>query len=73
MTKKLTILAVLLLAGCSKDAPPMIHKTMELETYRYEVGTYFVREFRLPDGTRCVAMTDSGLQCDWESARGVER
>jgi outer membrane biogenesis lipoprotein LolB len=66
MTKMLSICAMLLLAGCAKtDRPPRV-EPLNVEVQRYEVGAYYVREFRLSDGTRCVAMIDTGIQCDWQ-------
>jgi hypothetical protein len=67
MTKTLSICVVLLLAGCARtpdSAPPI-----DSETKRYNIGSYWVREFRLDDGTRCVAMVDTGIQCDWQSQK----
>lgn len=69
MTKKLTFCAVLLLAGCAKQEP----YTLKAAPTRYDIGLgYYVRDFRLADGTRCVAIVDAGIDCDFSSER-IER
>lgn len=72
MTKTLSICAVLLLAGCARTSPDAA-PPVDVQTKRYEVGmAYWIREFRLEDGTRCVVAVDTGIDCDFASER-IER
>lgn len=55
------ILLALLLVGCGPT-----QQAQETVSKRYQVGTWNAREFRLEDGTRCVAWVDSGITCEWK-------
>ena len=56
------VLSVLSLAGCSRAEPAT--KASETKAYYVDVG-FRAYEFRLDDGTRCVALYRGGIDCDW--------
>ena len=51
---------VLCAAGCDAD---VANDTKIIQ--RHEMGGYYVNEFLLSDGTRCVASYNIGITCDW--------
>ncbi len=51
------------LVGCGKKSDHQADWSRE-ETHRLGVGFTAV-EFRLRDGTRCVAVSAGGVACDW--------
>jgi hypothetical protein len=71
-----TVLAVaLLLAGCSSPREPGPEKDTRPPEQRPTYDEYYIPgsgsifDFRLTDGTRCVAHRwDGGITCDWRAA-----
>ena len=59
-------LIICLLVSCeerrAKPAEPIVP-----DKIRYEMGSYFVYEFHLKDGTRCISASWGGLACEWRT------
>lgn len=73
MTKKLTILVLILVAGCAPAPPP----GAEGSPLWVSLGeSTYVRQFTFRDGTRCVVMDgyqSGGIDCDWPQQEGIEQ
>lgn len=63
------LLAAVLLTACDGAVPLAEFKPPVME-YRVETrnGFFKVREFRLSDGTRCVALYSDAITCEWRPA-----
>ena len=69
---RLTIyIALLALVGCVKVDEGQTHAGQLKSLTKYEGGTGLA-DFRLEDGTRCVAFSGHGITCDWRH-EGVEK
>lgn len=53
------------LTACSARPDPGEKTTAQPDVDDYWLRGVTVREFRLADGTRCVASTGGGVTCDW--------
>lgn len=67
MTKLFLIFSfAVALSGCGPTAPADTH---DQTVKSYRVGITVVYEFRLDDGTRCVALYDNAVSCEWKNGR----
>lgn len=51
-------------SGCSGSGVDTLEPKTDVKHYYIGAGSY-AREFRLDDGTRCLAILDAGLTCEW--------
>lgn len=75
-SKTLCALALLALSGCGNDNldPNYQQERVRTNSVRYDFpGPTYAYEFRLRDGTRCVALSSTAIDCDWQQPSGVER
>lgn len=75
--KYLLALLCVALVGCEKversEPTLLISHDQRISVDKYEDGTgYYVRDFHLKDGTRCVTYAVNGITCDWKKPE-VER
>lgn len=64
--RALILVSLVALAGCSEARKPLAAFASPAIT-TYELGTARKAvEFKLSDGTRCVALPNSGLTCEWK-------
>ena len=69
MYKKLTVLLILvygLLVSCDSTSTVEQSVSPGVTEYRLSVTMGSAYEFKLTDGTRCVAIYKGGLDCDWK-------
>lgn len=61
------IAGALILGGCNPDVQGgRGQEYAPLQSSRaYNAGGFFVYEFTLTDGTRCVSVIRGGIACDW--------
>jgi hypothetical protein len=61
------LLVAAALAGCGEPRNSTYAPAPQSVTYPYnQYADRFVSEFRLTDGTRCVATNHGGIACDWK-------
>lgn len=60
--KNLLIIVVLFLNGCGATDSNNISPNYT----KYAVGSSYVYEFKLKDGTQCVTAYNMGLACNWK-------
>lgn len=59
--------AILLLSSCAPcEATPQVPDEMPLDSVVYKAGGTYVKEFHLPDGTRCVTLFNEAITCEWK-------
>lgn len=61
---KLVAVVIIVLAGCGYSHEQEKTVKSDVIVYGLESG-YYAREFRLSDGTRCVAFSSHGITCSW--------
>lgn len=69
MNKRTFVFCLVFLASCSspQSETGKRAKYKDPDYIRYDIDTgSYVREFHLEDGTRCVAMIDTGIICQWK-------
>lgn len=64
------LLIAALFSGCGPSpgrSALLSERVARGDIQRYDIGEYYpVIEFHLSDGTRCVALNDSALACEWK-------
>lgn len=71
----LVTLVLVGMVGCAPPPPPPIREFHFQEAQsvdKYDLPNVYLMDVRLKDGTRCVYIYDTGVDCDFRGERGPE-